>query len=173
MKWDMNMECEICMSIRHEWMVRICVIVRLSLADSLHWLWNLELNRADSSSSGHMKKNENVRWASWAGRIATQNFMWGYVRLWDWDWAGRIVSVCDHLWEMRIVRWFRPDTKNMMCDINWWIMETEFCFVFNWMSLESWYVVWYEMLVLWIKYVLLCKLNLHTLCIWWKPIYVL
>ena len=72
-KWDMAIE----MWCVWEWeMIEcwwgICVIVRLSRADSLYWLWNLKLSRTDSSSSGHMRKRLNIRWVSWAERIATQ-----------------------------------------------------------------------------------------------------
>ena len=104
-----------------------------------------------------------MRWASWAGRITTQWYI--YIYMWECEdmrlWLSRADS--PSMWPLvrnAHVRWFRPDTKNMMCDINRWVSETKLCCVIQWMSLESW-DVWLliDMLVLWIKYALLYKLT--------------
>ena len=102
-------------------------------------MWNLELSLEDSSSSGHMKKNKNVRWVSWAWRIAARNFMWGceIVRL------GLSLVDSPSMWPLvrnAHVRWFRPETK-FCCVINWMVSKPIYVIFINdvWLG-YSWFL---------------------------------
>ena len=94
------------------------------LNDDENW-WGIceivELSRADSSSSGHMRKSWIEKWVSWVGHIATQWMKCEKVRMWE---LGLSWVDSPSMWPLvrnTYVRWFRPETK-LLCVVKEWVL---------------------------------------------------